>query len=163
MARATTAKTAASIPPPPGWYIVADAKEWIACDDPELPGIAGFAVYVRTSMTKREQRDLQEAHAEIVEYGKTWVPGDDGGDTPHRRERALVAPYILAWNALGTNAEGEQVPVPLPKDVGIDAFDCIDEDAVRWVIRVLLVGYIITGKAGGWLTASSERGDTTEP
>jgi hypothetical protein len=56
-----------TIPEPPGWFVVADEYDWIVCEEPDLyPGQQGLAIYVRTSITNREQRRLAEAHAGIV-------------------------------------------------------------------------------------------------
>lgn len=153
------------IPPPPGWFVVADDHDWIVCDDPDIPDQHGLAIYVRTSITNREQQRLHERHAEITEYATAWRESDnpDWDDTPDSRLRALVAPYVVGWNARGYNEESVIVDLPPPAEAGPEIFDAIKYEAWRWIFQVVLYGYLATGKAGGWQRPSTEPGDTPEP
>lgn len=166
MARETKNEQRA-IPDPPGWFVVADQHEWIPYDDPAFPELSGFAVYVRTGITNLERRKLNERHAEIVAYGEQWdaQPEEDRDytDTPHRRERELLAPYVVAWNAIGYDESGERTKLPSPAEAGPDIFDAIDDRLVIWTIRVVLSGYLVTGKARRSPSKSEPPGDTAEP
>lgn len=159
-----------TIPEPPGWFVVADQHEWIPYDDPAHPEFAGFAIYVRTGITNLEQRKLNERHAEIVAYAEQWnaTPEEerDYSDTPFRREQELAAPYVVAWNAIGYDESGERKKLPSPAEAGPDIFDALDNQHGRlviWILRVVLSGYLATGKARRSLPKSEPPGDTAEP
>lgn len=166
--RKTTATTTQpAIPEPPGWFVVADRREWIACDDLEMPDHAGFAIYVRTGITNLERRLLLEQHDAIVAYGEAWdaMPAEerDWSDTPHARERRLIAPYVLAWNAIGYDASGERGKLPSPAAAGPEIFEAVDDALVSWIVRVVLVGYLVTGKVRRSPRASAPSGATAAP
>jgi hypothetical protein len=135
----------------PAPFRMADKKEWIACDQ---PGLEGFAVLVRTSVTNAEQDELRERFRANAAYQEAYfaapAPERDRDDTPRRRELALVAPYVLDWNAVGVGSDGDEKPLPPPAVAGPDAFECVTPDAERWIVQVVLLGYHATGKAGSW-------------
>lgn len=139
----------------PAPYRVADRRRWIVSDEPDT---AGLAVLVRAGITNLERDRLQEAHAEIAEDSDDW--GDlepaarearqAAGDTPRDREWALLAPYVLGWNAVGLTPEGEERPLPPPAEAGPAAFAAVAVPELSWIIKTVLLGYRFTGKAGGF-------------
>lgn len=147
----------------PAAFRVSDRWEWITCDDAEFPELAGFAVEVRTSITNREQEDLQDAHNAILDYNAEWLrmepaeraKADAANDTPRDREWALVAPMVRDWNAVGLDPDGNDVPIPPPAEAGPQTFMAVPAPAVAWITRVTLMGYRATGKAGGLPTPST--------
>ena len=146
----------------PAPYRVADHREWIFCEEPEC---AGFAVLVRTSITTLEQDALNAQHDVIAgAYSESWLalpPTErDMTQSPRARERALLAPHILDWNAVGINGEGEATPLPAPSVAGPEVFDAIAAAEYAWLSRVVLIGYLATGKVSGWRQRS---GDTGRP
>jgi hypothetical protein len=133
----------------PAPYVPAQRREWIVCDE---PGIEGFAILVRTSITNAEKRQLEAEFDEIVgPYSEQWnaMPPEerDLAQSPRARERELLARQILDWNVVGTTEEGEEKEIAAPAINGAAALDFIEEDAVRWIGQVVLVGYLATGKA----------------
>lgn len=53
------------------------------------------------------------------------------------------APYVLAWNAVGLNAEtGEVEPVPPPADAGPDAFRLVDPAIALFLFSKLREVYL---------------------
>jgi hypothetical protein len=151
--------------PPPNLFVVSDHYEWLECD---IPPNEGFAVYVKTSITNAEKRQLKERHDRIVnEFSKAWreMPEEqrDFNDSPKNMQRRLIAPMILNWNAVGTNAEtGELERLPAPNVAGPDIFDCITDDMYDWLILVLIGGYTVLGKAGNWRSRFDDAGPTSE-
>lgn len=148
--------------PPGGFFAVPHRYEWIEC---ELEGFEGFAIYVRTSITNAEQRILTEQHDEIVTYYDTFFklpPEDrDYSDGPREREKVLMAPLIVDWNAKAINAEtGELELMEPPSVAGPGQLDAIYDEMVNWMLRTVLGGYVLTGKAVAW-KPRRERGGTT--
>lgn len=147
----------------PSPFRMAEEQEWIACD---WEGCEGFAILVRTDITNAEQAALTRAHDAIVAGQEAWAAlppdGQDLHQSPKYREWALIAPYVLDWNAEGRTIEGEWKPIPPPAEAGVDAFECITKDAATWVNRVVLVGYLALGKARQSVTKSGSFGSTSE-
>lgn len=133
----------------PAPYRVAEVREWIVSDDPSC---AGLAVLVRTSITNAEQTALNAKHDEIAgSITEAWlkVPAHerDLSQSPRARERALLAPYVLDWNAVGVTDDGQEAPLPAPSVAGPAVFDAIAAAEYEWISRVVLIGYLATGKA----------------
>jgi hypothetical protein len=124
---------------------------WMCSED---EGLEGFCIHARRDITIREREDLLEAHGAIAEYEVAYLRQDrgerDGEDTPRRREMTLLAPWVTDWNAVGLDAEGNEIPLPPPAIAGPDAFMGIDNRAYDWIVKHLLLGYRASGKAGGW-------------
>jgi hypothetical protein len=100
----------------PAPYRVADRKEWIVCDE---PGLDGFAILVRTSITNAEQQALVDEYNRITgPYSEAWdaLPPEerDMEQSPWRKEKALIAPYVHDWNAVGVNGKGKETPIRRP-------------------------------------------------
>lgn len=135
----------------PAPYTFAPRPEWQCCDE---DGLEQFCVRARARITMREREDLITAHNEIVayevEYLKPATKKRDIEDTPRRREMTLIAPWIVEWNAMGLDTDGNEVALPAPADAGPDAFLAIDNTAYDWIVKHLLLGYKASGKAGGW-------------
>lgn len=149
--------------PPP--YRVADTKHWIICDEPD---IAGLAILVRVSITNAEQRALRQRMDQLTgPYTEAWnaqAPEErDLAESPWARQKSLLAPYVLDWNATGTLLDGGEGPIPAPAVTGPDAFECVSNREVFWVVDVVLGGYLVTGKAGPSPPPSGPTGDTPEP
>jgi hypothetical protein len=151
--------------PPP--HRVADRKEWIVCDDPELDG---FAVYVRTSVTNAEQDAIRARHDDIVgPISEAWdaipLPERDLAQGPWSLQKRLMAPYILDWNAQGFDlgsGEWKTLPPPGgPDGIGIDALDAVPRAYASWCYDIVVSGYYVTGKAGPWLPTSAPAGTTS--
>ena len=149
-------------PAPPGFFLVPQSFEWIECD---LEGFEGFAVYVRTSITNREQAALIAEHDQIVAYYDAFfkLPPEerDYSDGPREREKRLLAPFIVDWNAKAINSEtGEHEPMEPPSVAGPDQFDAIYDEMTNWAIRTVLGGYVLTGKARPWRPRPEPGGST---
>lgn len=120
------------------------------------PGLEGFAIRVRAGISNDEHEALVAAYKDLLEYNiayfqmepKQRAAADERKDTPSRREWALMAPYIVGWNALGETADGEEKPLPPPAECGPDVFACVPLDAIAWMWRTIIEGYRSTGKAG---------------
>jgi hypothetical protein len=140
------------VPGMPKPAYVASYKEWVESDDPALEGLA---IYVRTNITNREQRELAEYHAWLAgDYQAQWdaTPREerDYARSPRRLELEKLAPYIHEWNAYGEDPEtGEYEKLPPPRVAGADVFECILDKQIDWCIRVVMHGYVITKKANG--------------
>jgi hypothetical protein len=149
-------------PPPP--YRVADKKEWIVCDE---PGMEGFAIQVRTNITNAEQREVASHHDWIAGvYTREWeeIPVEDRDMTkaPRELERKQLAPFIYGWNAEGRDPKtGEWGLLPPPVEAGPEVFDSITDEMTTWMIRVVIVGYMVTGKVRRLKTRSTPTGDTS--
>lgn len=142
----------------PGPFRVHDRWEWVECtaDDKDYADVIGLAIEVRTTITNREQQELQDRHDEVIRYeaefgamepaDKAKVPEDD---RPWARQRRLIAPLVRGWNAQGLDADGNEVDLPPPAEAGPDAFEAISWTAELWITNVVLWGYRVTGKAGG--------------
>jgi hypothetical protein len=150
----------------PAPFRFGERREWVACD---IAGMEGFAILLRTSITIGEQRDLVARYRDIRVYaGEVWdelaEDARDFAESPHMRERALIAPFVLDWNAEGINAEtGEYEPLPPPIEAGPAVFDCIEPEALDWVFSIVLVGYYTTGKAQLPPPRSAPIGTTSGP
>ena len=149
----------------PAPYRVAQQTRWIVSDDPSCEGLA---ILVRTSITNAEQTALIAKHDDLTgDYAERWMALDpeqrDMADSPRARERALIAEYILDWNAVGLTEAGEEAPLPPPAEIGGAAFDLITVEETAWITQIVLLGYLATGKAGGWRRPSTATGATSEP
>lgn len=148
-----TNQPAAERPQP---YRLADRYDWITCDE---EGLAGLAIYVRTSITNRERDALQEKHDEILDYNRDWLampaPERPDGDSPRDREWSLIAPYVKDWNVVGLDVDGNEAPLPPPAVAGGTVFEAVTPDVTNWIMRVVLLGYRATGKADGWRRLST--------
>lgn len=149
----------------PAPYRVAEVREWIVSDDPSCEGLA---VLVRTSITNVEQRHLQTLHDEIAgPETEKWLQmkpeARDLSQSPRARERALLAPYVLDWNAVGLTKAGEEEPLPPPSVAGPEVFDAIAAAEYEWISRVVLIGYLATGKARKSATRSGSAGSGFGP
>lgn len=149
----------------PAPYRVAQIQEWIICEEPECPGLA---VLVRTSITNAEQVALNARHDDIAgSFTEAWLalPPDerDMTNSPRMRERALLAPYVLDWNAVGVTEDGQEAPLPAPSVAGPEVFDAISAAEYTWISRIVLIGYLATGKAGGSRTRSGKPGNRFGP
>lgn len=136
----------------PAPFVVHEQWDWITCD---RPGLTGFAILVRTSLTNQERDALIEQHNAIIEYreAQNALPENERNhdDTPRDREWRMLAPLIREWNAVGIDAEtGEQRPLPPPALAGPAAFEAMLFDASSWMMEVVVYGYVVTGKAGEW-------------
>lgn len=148
-------RAAALLPPlaaPGNGYRPAQRMEWIDCEE---PGLAGFRILVRTSITNAEKADLTAAHEAIVRYEREeWreTPPEkrDFDDSPGAREERLLAPHIHGWNVLGLTKDGEEKPVPPPAEAGPEAFRFVGPDEIAWMTNVVLIGYAVLGKAVTW-------------
>jgi hypothetical protein len=153
-------------PPPVAMFRLYDRWEWILCD--EAP-FETFAVYVRTSISNDEQEHLRRRHDQLrQEYTEAWnaLPPEqrDMGDSPHDRELAMLAPYVRAWTAQARDLDtGEWVNVPPPADVGRDAFRAIPDELTSWIVRLVLEGYMIAGKAVVLRKPSRNTGVSSSP
>lgn len=141
----------------PAPYRIAPRPEWIRCD---LEGHEGFAILAPRDVTNAERDELQRRHqAEVVEYELAYYKRPaakrDPEDTPRRREQALVAPFVLDWNAVGLDGEGNEVPLPAPAAAGPEIFGALYVQLYQWIVRVVLMGYRATGKAGSWSAPSA--------
>lgn len=150
--------------PRPAPYRPAERKEWIVCHE---PGMAGLAILVRTSITTAEHRDLNAWYSEhVLAYQETFfaLPGEerDWDDAPIQRERKLIAPYIHDWNVIGRTIEGGEIGVAAPAVNGPEAFACVTAEEYRWMVDVVLHGYLFTGKAGAWQPPSTPTGNGPE-
>lgn len=143
-----------------------DTREWIVCDEEDMEG---FAILVRTSISNAEQRDLLARHAVIVRDADAWeeeppeqrkTRGEDA--EPRAREWTLMAPYVLDWNAAEV-VNGEPVPIPSPAVDGAAAFSRVTAQCSTWILRVLLIGYLSTGKARKLRSRSGSPGDMSGP
>ena len=136
----------------PSSFSFAPRLSWHTSD---IEGMEEFAIYARRDITMREREELMTAHRAIVDYEVAYLRPDfkerDPGDTPRRREMAMVAPWVVEWNAVGIDADGNEVALPPPSVAGPDAFLAIDNAAYDWIVRYLLLGYKSSGKAGGWV------------
>jgi len=148
----------------PAPYVPAQRREWIVCDE---PGIEGFAILVRTSITNAEKRQLEAEFDDITgPYTEQWnarPPEErDVEASPRARERMLLARQILDWNASGLTEDGEIRDIAPPVVNGAAAFDLVEEEAIHWMLRVVLVGYLATGKAGPSPSRSTDSGGPSE-
>lgn len=133
----------------PAPYFPAQRREWIVCDE---PGIEGFAILVRTSITNAERKTLNAELDEISgPYTEAWnaIPPEerDMSQSPRQRERELLAQQILDWTVSGRTEDGEIKEIAAPAVNGAAALDFVEEDAVHWMFQVVFVGYLATGKA----------------
>jgi hypothetical protein len=138
----------------PAPYRPAQRREWIVCDE---PGIEGFAILVRTSITNGEQAQLQAEIDEITgPYTDQWFtrpPEErDVNETPRMKERELLARLILDWNVTGETADGEVKEIAPPAVNGAAAFDLVEKEAVTWMFLIVFGGYLQTGKVEPSLT-----------
>jgi hypothetical protein len=149
----------------PAPYRVAQSKEWIVCDE---PGMEGFAILVRTSITNAEQQELVDEHDRITStYAEAWdkLPPEerDMDQSPRWREKVLLAPHVLDWNAVGVDAKEKEKPIPPPAVAGADAFKAISVQELGWITSVVLVGYLVLGKVRKLPSKSGATGDTSAP
>ena len=133
----------------PAPYIPAQRREWIICDQ---PGLEGFAVLVRTSITNAERKALNAELDEITgPYTEAWnaqPPEErDMSQSPRQKERELLARQILDWTVSGQTEDGEIKEIAAPAINGAAALDFVEEDAVHWMFQVVFIGYLATGKA----------------
>jgi hypothetical protein len=157
-------------------FKMAEYAEWIPCDDPD-PKINGFAIKVRTDMTNAEQARLEDLHDDIVDNyqpmyrenvkelieKKDWE-AIDKLTTPRGKELELLAPFILDWTAGTYNFQTEEWEIaPPPAQVGPSAFDFVIDEAKAWMIHVVLMGYISTGKVRRSVNVSGLSSGTPSP
>lgn len=141
-------------------YFPAQRREWIVCDE---PGIEGLAILVRTSITNAEQEQLQAEINEITgPYTEQWFarpPEErDASQTPYMMEREVLARQILDWNVSGTTVDGEKREIAAPAINGAKALDFVDREGVTWMFRVVLGGYLVTGKVERSPSRSTDSG-----
>ena len=72
---------------------------------------------------------------------------NDAHDTPRDRQWALLAPYIVGWNAVGETTDGEEKGMAPPAENGPAVFGCVPVDLFVWMWGVVADGYIASGKA----------------
>src|SRR5690606_26216273 len=113
----------------------------------ELEGYEDFCITARVNLTNDERDALSAANDEVITYSDEWLalPEEerDQEDTPHRRQMALVAPFIVGWNAHAIDAvTGEIAPVPPPAEGGAAVFDLIFPDLTEWIRRATLNSYL---------------------
>lgn len=141
--------------PAPSTFRVGHQYRWIVAED---DGIAGFAIYVRSSITHAEQEAIRAQHDDIIAFNVEWRSLTDderaeraaAGTTPRQLELSLIAPHVHAWNAVGLDADGNEQPIPPPAVAGIDVFELVTADVEEFIVNTVLLGYRATGKAGGW-------------
>lgn len=157
---------AADVSMRPAPFRFASDREWIACP---VEGLEGFEIEVRTDITVGEQRAFIKGFDRITnvlaqKWRDTPEAERDFAESPQMHQRALVAPYVLDWNAEGIDAEsGEWAPLPAPATAGPAVFDCITDAALDWIFDVILVGYYGSGKAKRPEPPSAPTGDTSGP
>lgn len=144
----------------PAPYFPAQRREWIVCDE---PGIEGFAILVRTSITNAEKQQLNAELDDISgPYTETWnaTPPEerDLSQSPRQKERALLARQVLDWTVAGQTEDGEVKEIAAPAVNGVAALDFVEEDAVHWMFQVVFVGYLAVGKADPSLARSTASG-----
>jgi hypothetical protein len=110
-------------------------------------GYEDFCAEVRNNLTNAERDRFEEGHEAILAYDKVWketpVEDRDDRDTPKRRELALIAPFVRAWNVQGVDAvSGELKPVPPPAEGGVDVFDLVEYPASEWLRHTVLSGFL---------------------
>jgi hypothetical protein len=147
----------------PAPYVPAQRREWIVCDEPD---IAGLAILVRTSITNAEQARLQAEVDEITgPYTEQWFarpPEErDASQSPYMMEREVLARQILDWNVSGTTEDGEIREIAAPVVNGAKALDFVDREAVTWMFRVVVGGYLVTGKAERSPSKSTDSGGSS--
>ena len=147
--------------PPP--YLIGQRKEWIVSDQPET---AGFAIYVRTSITNREREELRKKIDYIeqtysAEFFAKPPEERDLDQSPRVLQRKLLAPYVYGWNARAQDEHGEWKPVPAPAEAGYEAFDCILEPEMSFILDIVAGGYYSLGKAASLRKLSEAIGATS--
>lgn len=70
----------------------------------------------------------------------------------------LVAPHIHRWNLHTMTDAGEIVPVPTPREGGMETLVQIDADLVGWLVHVTLQAYRL-----GFVPGSATSGASPEP
>lgn len=116
---------------------------WIECD---MPGYAGFAIFVRPTLLNGERRMLQDEANEADRYRTAWLAMDEAERAKHpdpfERQKEIVAPYVLGWNvAEYDDATGEERVMPAPATAGVAAFDYVDFSLTAWIVGTIINGH----------------------
>lgn len=89
------------------------------------PGGEPFRAQIRSNLTFGEIEDLDPNTL-------TWL-----------QLFPVMAPHVVAWTLLGTEAAtGDVKPVPPPAEAGPDAFRMLDKDLAWWLLMQLRAGHL---------------------
>lgn len=88
-----------------------------------------------------EQGDIALMDALLEERVQLIEQAGAAHDHNAARIRDAITPYIRNWNLAIRNDDGTIDDIPPPAEIGVDAFDDLDQTLVNWLASTLLQAY----------------------